>query len=363
VSRAANIRVIRRRQGAARQRLRWLNSEPARLDRVALVSALRAWELSVTSLSYLPVGAGSHHYLAHDSDGRRWFVTVDELVVKLFGMMGPTFSPWVDIDLDAAFDALDRAFRTAVALRQAGLEFVHAPITQPDGQVLTRLGDYAVSVFPFIDGISDTHGGDGRHRLLAALGTLHAATGAVPPGLPQHDTLTVPLKPRFLESLDDLRSPWANGPYGEPARLLVRNRVGAIRELIGRCDELADAVRAANKEWVVTHGQMHAGNIVRTRGDVVLLVDWDCVAVAPRERDLGTWANDLDPKTDEDWAAYTSAGQPRDIDPAAIEFYRHIGLLWGICTDTYIFRGPHVDDADTRHEWKNLQTALSKIDG
>lgn len=341
-----------------------MNSEPAGLDRDALVPVLRAWELSVTSLSYLPVGAGSHHYLALDSDGRRWFVTVDELVVKLFGMMGPTFSPWVDVDLDAAFDALDRAFRTAVALRQAGLEFVHAPITRADGEVLARLGDYAVSVFPFIDGISDTPGGDGRHRLLATLGRLHAATDALPPGLPQHDMLTVPLIPRLLESLDDLRSPWANGPFGEPARLLLQNSVSAIRHLISRCDELAVAVRAADKPWVVTHGQMHAGNVVRTRGDVLLLlVDWDCAAVAPRERDLGTWANDLDPKTDEDWAAYTSAGQPRDIDLAAIEFYRHIGLLWGICADTYIFRGPHVDDADTRHEWKNLQTALSKLGG
>lgn len=340
-----------------------MNSEPAGLDRGALVSALRAWELSVTSLSYLPVGAGSHHYLALDSDGRRWFVTVDELLAKLFGMLGPTFVPWLDVDLDAAFDSLDRAFRTAVTLRQAGLEFVHAPIAQPDGEVLTRLGDYAVSVFPFIDGVSDMHGDEQRHDLLAELGRLHAATDAILPGLPQRDTLTVSLKPRFLESLDDLRTPWTNGPYGEPARLLLQARVGAIQERFRRCDELAEAVRAGEKPWVVTHGQMHAANIIRTRDDVLLLVDWDCVALAPRERDLGTWGNDLDPKTDEDWAAYTSAGQPRDIDPAAIELYRYIGLLWGVCADTELFRSPHVDDADTRHEWKNLQIALSEIDG
>jgi spectinomycin phosphotransferase len=340
-----------------------LHSEPAGFDRDTLVSTLRAWELLVTSLSYLPVGAGSHHYLALDSDGRRWFVTVDELLAKLFGTMGPTFSPWLDVDLDAAFDALDRAFRTAVALRQAGLEFVHAPITRPDGEVLGRLGDFAVSVFPFIDEVSETHAGDGRHRLLAALGRLHAATDGVPTGLPQRDTLTVPLMPRFLESLDDLRSPWNTGPYGESARLLLRPRVGAVLDLFRRCDELAAAVRAADKPWVVTHGQMHAGNIIRTRDDVLLLVDLDCVAVAPRERDLGTWKNGLDPKNDEDWAAYTSAGQPRDLDPNAIELYRHIGLLWGVCVDAEIFRLQHVDDGDTRHEWNNLQTSLSEIAG
>lgn len=77
-----------------------MNSEPAGFDRDALMSALRTWDLSVSTLTYLPVGAGSHHYLALDSDGRRWFVTVDELITKLFGMSGPTFMPWLDVDLD-----------------------------------------------------------------------------------------------------------------------------------------------------------------------------------------------------------------------------------------------------------------------
>lgn len=339
-----------------------MNSEPAGFDRDALMSVLRTWDLSVSTLTYLPVGAGSHHYLALDSEGQHWFVTVDELITKLFAMGGPTFMPWLDVDLDAAFEALKRAFGTAAALRQTGLEFVHGPILRPDGEVLMRLGDYAVSVFPFIDEISDTPSDAKRHRLLEAIGRLHAAADSIPSGLPQHDSLTVPLKPRFLDTLDDLESPWTTGPYGERARLLLQPRADAIRDLFGRCDQLAYAVRAAGKPWVITHGQMHAANIVHTRNDTLLLVDWDCVALAPRERDLGTWDNELDPKTDEDWAAYTAAGQPPDIDPVASELYQHLGLLWPICADTAIFRSPHADNADTRHEWNNLQTALSALD-
>ena len=342
---------------------RFLNSEPADLDRDALVTALGSWELSVASIAYLPVGAGSHHYRAIDTDGQRWFVTVDELIVKLFGMMGPTYEPWIEVDLDEAFDVLDRAFRTAAALRHAGLEFVHAPIMRPDGEVLLRLGDYAVSVFPFIDRIADSQPGDARPRLLAALGRLHAATDVLPTGIAQRDTLTVPLTPRLLMCLDDLEPPWATGPYGEPARRLLQKAHLPIRELIGRCEKLARVVQAADKPWVVTHGQMHGGNIVWTTSGELRLVDWDCAAIAPRERDLGTWANDLDPKTDEDWAAYCAAGQPRDLDPTAMELYRHVALLWTICADTEIFRSLHLDNPDTRHEWKNLQTALSMIDG
>jgi hypothetical protein len=340
-----------------------LQSEPADLDRGALVAALRAWELTVASMSYLAVGAGSHHYRVADTDGRVWFVTVDQLLVKLFGMMGPTYRAWLDVDLDAAFDALDRAFRTAFVLRREGLEFVHAPVSRDDGGVLLRLGDYAVSVFPFIDGISQTPPRGARHRVLEALGRLHSATPLLPPGVAQRDTLTVPLTPRFLMLLDDLESPWSSGPYGEAARLLLQAGVPPLRRLIRRCEELAEAVHAAGTPWVLTHGQVHAGNVVWTKKDELLFVDWDCAAIAPRERDLGTWENALDPKNNDDWAAYTAAGQPRGIEPPATELYRHVSLLWTICADTELFRAPHVDDADTRHEWQNLRTALSQIDG
>ncbi|HUP86521.1 MAG TPA: hypothetical protein VM143_12705 [Acidimicrobiales bacterium] len=125
-----------------------MNSEPAGFNREALVSALESWDLEIDEIRYLPVGAGSHHYRMIDVEGGRWFVTVDELIVKLFGMMGPTYESWLEVDLDAGFDVLDRAFRTALALRRAGLEFVHAPIARADGEVLIRLEDYAVSVFP-----------------------------------------------------------------------------------------------------------------------------------------------------------------------------------------------------------------------
>ena len=140
-----------------------MNAEPPGFDRAALVAALREWDLSITALRYLPLGAGSHHYLATDSIGDQWFVTVDVLEWKLYGTFGPTFEPWVDLDLDSGLDGLDRAFRTAVALRDGGLAFVHAPTTRPDGGVVSRLGDdYAVSVFPFIRDASHSH--DDRDR-------------------------------------------------------------------------------------------------------------------------------------------------------------------------------------------------------
>jgi spectinomycin phosphotransferase len=338
-----------------------MNAEPPGFDRAALVEALREWDLSITALRYLPVGAGSHHYLATDSFDNQWFVTVDVLEWKLYGTFGPTFEPWVDIDLESGLDGLDRAFRTAVALRDGGLEFVHAPITRPDGGVLARLGrDHAVSVFPLIEGASHSHDDQDRPRLLEAVGRLHAATHTVPSELPRRDSLTVPIRSRLFGSLDDLTSPWNDGPYGDSARQLLRDKESLIRDLFHRADELADEVREAKTPWVITHGQLHAANILRGKPGAPILIDWDCLAIAPRERDLGMhWGGLAKPKTPEDWAAYTSVGQEAGINPAAVNLYWHIGVLWDVCVSTGALRSRHVDNADTRHMWTMLQAALS----
>lgn len=306
-----------------------MNAEPPGFDRAALYAALREWELSITSLSYLPLGAGSHHYLARDAAGTRWFVTVDVLEWKLFGMFGPTFDPWVTPDLESGLDGLDRAFRTAVALRDGGLDFVHAPITRPDGAVVARLGDdYAVSVFPFIDGASHSMTDLDRPRLLEAVGRLHACTDVA--DLPRRDSLTVPIRSQFFESLDVLHSGWDHGPFGGSARRLLRDSESLLRDLWHRCDQLADEVRGSGVEWVITHGQLHSANVLRATSGVPILIDWDCVALAPRERDLGRhWGGLAEPRTREDWVTGT-------------------------------LHSPHVDDADTRHMWTMLQSLLSE---
>ncbi len=192
-------------------------TEPVGFDRDELVQTLAAdWGLSVVSLRYEPVGFGTHHYVVRDDGGATWFVNVDEIVAKA----------WLGDDPEATFDALDRALRTALALRMAGLEFVHAPTERSDGGVVTRVpSGYAVSLFAYVDGSSNEHGVyasvDERRRVLEELGRMHAATHRVPAGLPRRDTLVVPLRERLFEALDDLGSAWTGGPFGEPARMIL----------------------------------------------------------------------------------------------------------------------------------------------
>jgi thiamine kinase-like enzyme len=48
---------------------------------------------------------------------------------------------------------------------------------------------------------------------------------------------------------------------------------------------VAEQVGALSTAWVVTHGEPHPANVIRTPGGLKL-IDWDTVQLAPAERDL-----------------------------------------------------------------------------
>lgn len=313
------------------------------VDREHLRAVIQeTWGLSVASLRYEPVGFGTHHYLVTDQDATRWFVNVDELAVK----------SWLAPDAAGALDALDRALRTTLELRRLGLEFVHAPL-EP---VLATVGDgFAASVYPFVDGRSNDFGeytsDDERRTVLRALGRMHAATDRLPGDLARRDNLDVPLREAFLDALESTGTDWTGGPFSEPARRLLATKTGSLRAMFDRYDELAGRVRTNDQPWVVTHGEPHAANTMWTDDDALVLIDWDTVAIAPRERDL--WM--IEPRNDDEWSAHASGGGVPVLDPTAVELYRSWWALSEITGYTISLRGSHEDDANTRLAWKGLQ--------
>jgi len=258
-------------------------TEPRELDRSELTQALEGnWRLRAPELEYLAVGFGSHHWSAVDSRGTHRFVTVDDLEADFRD----------STDADSAFADLDRAFRTAVALRDdAGLEFVVAPLVDRDGAVIRRVDHrYAMTVFPFIDGESSDWGPyedpDDRRLMGAVLARLHAATGLVPTDLPRSEDFALPAREALVEALRELDHSWDFGPFAEPARKLLREGASDLQRRLQEYDDLVVLVRESSDTWVITHGEPHRANVIQDREGGVHLVDWDTTLIAPRERDL-----------------------------------------------------------------------------
>jgi hypothetical protein len=78
-----------------------------------------SWDFAAQTLSYLPVGFGSHHWHAANAAGRELFLIVHDLPATLHSRLDTP---------EAAFGRLRTAFECALSLRRdACLEFVIAP--------------------------------------------------------------------------------------------------------------------------------------------------------------------------------------------------------------------------------------------
>jgi len=317
-----------------------VHERPADIPDSAVVAALtRQWALTMRELSYLPVGFGGYHWRAVDQTGSRWFVTVSDLS-----------APWVS-DLTAAM-------QTAAWLAgDGGLEFVVAPVPTTAGQIVGSLDSrHALTLFPYVDAAPSRFGdeiddGD-RPAIIDLLARLHTAT-------PQRIQLTrrpleLPARPGIEQALASLDAPWRGGPYAEPGRDLLLQYERPLRRALARFDDLLDRVGKAGGPYVITHGEPHPGNLLRTPAGL-RLVDWDMTALARPERDLW-WVI----AGDQDAARYSRrTGSPVNQD--ALALYR---LRWGlddIAEFVSEIRGPHQQTADTLVSWTSLQDTLEAI--
>ncbi len=238
---------------------------PGVADPDVLTAVRQAWSADVDAAEHLPVGFGAHHWVASRDGQAVLFVTLDQL--------GPRHS--------AA--SLESAYTGAAALAASGLEFVLAALPAVAGRFAVPFAGGALSCTLWREGGVVGEDAEIAPELArpnaAMLARLHAT--AAPPGIPVWHPL---VEPDFPEQLADrLKEPWPTGPYGEPARTALAARRRELHRWTARYLALAD--QASDRPWVATHGEPHARNQLWAE-DGVLLVDWESLALAPRERDL-----------------------------------------------------------------------------
>jgi spectinomycin phosphotransferase/16S rRNA (guanine(1405)-N(7))-methyltransferase len=298
-------------------------SRPGDLTDDALARALhQGWGVDVASIEYLPVGFGSHHWAVVDGNGTEWFVTVDE---------------------HPPLESLCSALATAVALRRAGLTFVVAPVPTSAAEPQLVLGNFVVACYPYIDGESFAWDaappdfGDAILRMLVAVHLTDVRARADDFVIPHRDSLLDTDIPR-------------TGPYSGPTAALLGERAPVIRGALARYDALVERADEQPSR-VVTHGEPHPGNAMRTANGW-MLVDWDTVLVAPPERDL--W--DLGPLQ----RAYENLTGIA-LHPSMLELYRLGWYLKDLAVYVERFRGPHNGNADDVKSWHGVSESLAGL--
>jgi spectinomycin phosphotransferase len=305
-----------------------VRAAPDGLDDGTVVAALRdGWEYDVVALDYAPVGGGSYHWHAADADGGRAFVTVDDLGQKT----------WLGSTRDQCFEGLRDAFDTAAELAASGLSFVAAPICTRDGAPLVRLCDrYSLALFPSIEGTAGSWGGYETDADRLAVVELVAELHRVPAAA-RDCGFELPGREHLESALRELDVPWTGGPLAEPTRDAMRVAAPVLSDLLAHADRLRAEAEAEGTRSVVTHGEPHSGNILRT-GAGPVLVDWDTVGLAPPERDLWMLSG---PGMEERYGL--------GVNAAALDYFRLAWDLKDLAEYLNVLRAPHTENDDTRN--------------
>jgi spectinomycin phosphotransferase/16S rRNA (guanine(1405)-N(7))-methyltransferase len=319
---------------------------PEDLDETAMAAALtREWGVAVATMTYQPLGFGSHHWSVADRAGNAWFATVDELQRKRRSGQ-ETY--------DSAYHRLRSALDAARGLREAGATFVVAPVTTAGDEPLARIGPrLALTLFPLVTGDSFGFGeydGDAHRRaVLEMLLGVHGAPADVRDRAPVDDQ-QVQHRDALEAAISDAGFP-DTGPYARRVADLFAAHREPIRRLLKRYDDLAAGADPGRA--VLTHGEPHSGNTMRTP-DGWRLIDWDTALVSQPERDLWILGEDVQ-------QAYTAATGVT-LQPELLEMYR---LRWDIVDLTLEadrFRQPHAGTADDAECWTILQRVVAGID-
>jgi spectinomycin phosphotransferase len=181
---------------------------------------------------------------------------------------------------------------------------------------------------------------------------LHDATPVVRDVASRH-SLAVPGRAELDAALRDRDTPWHGGPFSEPARRALGPCAADLVDAMARFDDLASRL-GGDEGWVVSHGEPHSANVMRT-GERLVLVDWDTVALAPPERDL--WMVVDSPA---DAGSYTEA-TGRHVDTRALALFRAAWDLGDLAAYVSLFRAPHREDADTAKAFGGVTKILARL--
>ena len=301
--------------------------EPADLTSAEVLAIVAEhWDAKARHCGFVPRGAGAQHWVVGGRHLPRWFVTAD------------------DVSADGRLDELQDTYAAARTLSSDGLAAVVPTLAPHGGGVGVVDGRWLLTVTPYVEGEwgPGDYADDGQRALVArALGALHAAPPparirAWSPGPPGRSGLE-----RLLGSIDG--PAWTGGPFSDSIRIALRNNAPQLGKLLVRYDVLAAAAVARRDDWVPTHGQPHTANVLWAAGGP-LLVDWESLRVAPRERDLRAVLRDADGA--EPLSAYVAMGGSLDLDADRVELFDLEWWLGETALCAIQLHAPHTVDAD-----------------
>jgi spectinomycin phosphotransferase len=222
-------------------------------------------------------------------------------------------------------------------LHDQGITQVIAPLPTRSQQIWTSLGDFKLTVSPFVEGhsgfevdLSDRHWIDFGQ----ALKGVHSAE--IPPELIdriRQETFSAQWRKIVKSFQEQVESATFGDPVAAELATFLKSKHNEISELVRRAERLASVLQAQSLQYIVCHADIHAGNILVTKNDALYIIDWDTLTFAPKERDLMFIGAGLGggghTAEEQETLFYRGYGQT-ETDPVALAYYRYERIVQDI---------------------------------
>jgi spectinomycin phosphotransferase len=282
---------------------------PPNLPNETINTALHThYGISITALTFLPIGndSASSVYRVHTDDGTAYFLKVRTGV----GFSVPSL-------------VVPRFFH------DQGVPHIIAPLPTITQTLWVSVNDFALSLYPFIEGRTGADVGLSQQHWRAfgaLLKEIHSSQ--LTPDLLQ----IVPREP-FIPTrrsvITDLEAAIARQIFTHPVERELaafwHTRQSEIHRLVDRADALGHQLRQASTPLVLCHADMHTWNVLLDTTQQLWLVDWDETILALKERDLMFVVGGIGPDLvgPRDTACFFQGYGDNAIDPRALTYYRY----------------------------------------
>jgi spectinomycin phosphotransferase len=209
------------------------------------------------------------------------------------------------------------------------VDHIVTPLSTVSQALWVNLDDFALSLYPYIDGRTGTDTGLSE-RHWRALGTTlrQIHTSQLTPEL-ERIVRRESYIPSRRDVIEELKAAIARQDLStlaeEKLAAFWRARQGRIDTLVERADLLGRRLRQASLPFVLCHADLHTWNVLLDTAGQMWIVDWDETVLAPKERDLmfvlGGIGRDL--VSPHETACFLEGYGKPSIDPLALTYYRY----------------------------------------
>lgn len=273
--------------------------EKPKLEDEKIISCLReSFGISVNGVDFLPVGNDSNSWLYRvNTDNKKYFLKVKKGIIYEPSVIVPRY------------------------LKDEGIDQVVAPIPTKVRKLWEKVDNFALILYPFIDGETRMKVGMSKNQWIEFGTVLKKIHSSKLSSELSEQVKKENFSPKWSVLVKELQTKIDSNQFTDSFQkelsLFWKEKKEEIRSIINRMEELGNLLRTQSLDFVLCHTDIHTANILLDKQNRMFIVDWDNPLLAPKERDLMFVVG-----AKEEQVFFSGYGKS-DINSVALAYYRY----------------------------------------